>query len=101
MRIVVTGEKKAQEKRNQIRAAVQLHIDATAQQRQYDTGVNCASYKDSTVPAWASEAVAFIAWRDAVWSTVFNRLQEVESGLAPVPSTPQDVIDLLPEMDWP
>src|SRR5690349_16849961 len=50
------------------RRSIQAHIDATARQRSYDSGITCASYVNSTNPAWAAEASAFTAWRDDVWT---------------------------------
>lgn len=80
-------------------AAIQAHIDATAGERGYASGVSCASYVASTVPAFAAEAAAFIAWRDAVWISVHAQLAAVQSG-APAPSV-RGLIAALPAMEWP
>lgn len=79
--------------------AIQAHVDAMAGQRGYDGGVSCASYAASTVPGFAAEAAAFIAWRDQVWLEVFERLAEVQVG-APPPSIPA-LIAGLPVIGWP
>lgn len=79
--------------------AIQAHIDATAGQRGYSSGVSCASYAASTVPKFASEAAAFTAWRDAVWIAVHDRLAEVQGG-APAPTVAGLIADL-PAMVWP
>lgn len=81
-------------------AAVQRHVDAVAQARQYRDGVHCASYTTSTRAVWQAEALAFVAWRDAVWTQVNDLLEAVLAGKLPVP-TVDEVIDRLPAMKWP
>ena len=83
------------------RRAVQAHVDATAGQRDYDSGNSLASYTSSTVEAWRAEAEAFVAWRDAVWTFVIDRLAQVEAGEAEPPETAEALITLLPGIDWP
>ena len=83
------------------RRAVQAHVDATAQSRDYDSGNSLASYAASTVEAWRAEAEVFVAWRDAVWSDVIDRLAQVEAGEADPPETAEALIALLPDIDWP
>ena len=46
---------------------VQAWIDRTAAQNGYDNAVSCASYAASGIPEYRADAVAIIAWRDAVW----------------------------------
>ena len=83
------------------RRAVQAHVDATAQSRDYDNGNSLASYTSSTVAAWKAEADAFTAWRDAVWTFVIERLAQVEAGEVSLPESPDALIALLPDIDWP
>lgn len=80
--------------------AVQVLIDETARSRIYTDGVSLASYKDSTIAQWSAEATAFIAWRDAVWASVYATLAEVQSGELPQP-TIADLIAMLPAPPWP
>lgn len=79
------------------RAAVQSHIDATAQSRLYDSGNSIATYATSTNQSWAAEAQAFIVWRDAVWSQVYALWAD--------PPDPQPTVDALiqslPTIEWP
>jgi len=82
------------------RIAIQAHIDATARQRDYDGGVSCASYVNSTNPQWAAEAQAFVAWRDAVWSYAFQELAKVENGEREQP-TIDEFLSELPQIEWP
>lgn len=80
--------------------ALQSHIDAVARSHQYGSGVLLASYIASTIPAWAAEAQAFVAWRDTVWMAAYQVLAGVQSGSNPPPSM-QDFIAALPVIQWP
>lgn len=81
-------------------AAIQTLIDTTAQSRQYTDGVSLASYKDSTIPVWASEAKIFIAWRDQVWSYANDQMSLVQSKQRATPSVAQ-LLSELPVIAWP
>lgn len=85
---------------NDYRRAIQAHVDMTAQARNYDSGLTCASYVGSTNPEWAQEAAAFVAWRDAVWVYAFAELDKVQSDQRPQPSV-AEIIAELPSMAWP
>jgi hypothetical protein len=78
----------------QAEAAIQGHIDATARARGYRSGDACATYATSTNAAWQAEALAFVAWRDAVWALAFTT---DPSGF----ENTGDVIAALPAMVWP
>lgn len=79
-------------------AAIQAHIDTTAGERGYSSGVSCASFVASTILAWAAEAAAFVAWRDQVWIAAYALLAAVQSG-APAP-TVRGLVAALPAMEW-
>ena len=87
--------------KEQMRSAVQAHIDATAKQRGYENGFTLAGYTSSTVPEWQAEAGAFVAWRDAVWLAVFDWLAQIEAGEAAPPEDAAALISALPVIDWP
>ncbi|MEZ2406118.1 hypothetical protein AB6806_04815 [Bosea sp. RCC_152_1] len=82
------------------RYAIQDHFDATARQRGYDSGATCSSYASSTVPTWAAQAAALIAWRDQVWTYTYAELAKVEAGERAQPSV-NAFIGELPAMVWP
>lgn len=82
------------------RLAIQGHVDGTARSRNYDSGTSLASYVASTNPAWAAEAQAFVAWRDAVWTYAYAELDKVTSGQREAPEV-EDFVAELPEMVWP
>lgn len=85
---------------NDYRVAIQYRIDATASEKQYENGVACASYAVSTIPDWATQAQAFVAWRDAVWAYAFGEMGKIEGGTRPQP-TVDELISELPVMEWP
>lgn len=84
----------------QFRWGIQMHVDSVAYQKQYDNGISCASYVNSTNQEWAAQAQCFIAWRDAVWSYAFVELDKVQNGQRPLPSI-EEFIAELPVIEWP
>lgn len=81
------------------RAAIQAHVDATAQTKNYDSGNSLASYVASTNAQWAGEAQAFVAWRDAVWLYAYTELDKVMRGEREQPSVEAFVAEL-PAIEW-
>jgi len=81
-------------------AAIQALVDQTAQAKQFNDGVALASYKDSTIPAWAAQSASFIAWRDAVWVYSNAELEKVQNGQRLQP-TIAEILAELPPMVWP
>lgn len=82
------------------RWAIQGHIDATAREKNYDSGNSLASYVASTNPTWANEALVFVAWRDSVWEYSYSELDKVMSGVRPKPSVEEFILEL-PVIVWP
>lgn len=82
-----------------ITAAIDAHVEAQAQALGYNSAAHIAGYAASTVPAWAAEAAAFIAWRDAVWLAAFAAQAAAEA--AQVIPTEADVIAALPPYPLP
>lgn len=101
--IIITAEQKQAEAQAQLletfRRAVQAHVDATAQTRDYDNGNSIAGYVASTNPIWAAEAQAFVAWRDAVWAYAFAELAKVQNGAREI-STVEEFLAELPIINW-
>lgn len=81
-------------------AAIQAHIDTTARARGYNGPATLASYVASTAQAWATEAQAFVAWRDSVWVYAYGELAKVQTGHRPQPTVDAIVLEL-PTIDWP
>lgn len=82
------------------RFAIQAHVDATAVSRLYDSGNSLATYVSSTNPQWAAEAVAFVAWRDAVWAYAYAEMDRVLTGEREQP-TIEAFLGELPQIEWP
>lgn len=82
------------------RRCIQARVDNTAQSRGYDNGASLASYVASTIPAWASEANAFVLWRDQVWVYAYAELEKVQSGEREQP-TVETILSELPSIEWP
>lgn len=80
--------------------AIQERVDDVARSRQFRDGVTLASYINSTNAQWAAEALAFVAWRDAVWAYAYTELAKVEAGQRPQPSV-KDILAELPPINWP
>lgn len=81
------------------RLEIQALIDSKAQEKQYDSGATLASYVNSTIPKWASEAELFIAWRDSVWLYALVELDKVVNGEREQPSL-EDFLNELPKLNW-
>ncbi|MFD1197364.1 hypothetical protein ACFQ3K_03350 [Brucella gallinifaecis] len=82
------------------RLEIQAMIDAKASERQYDSGATLASYVNSTIPEWATEAQAFVAWRDAVWLHALAELDKVQNGERDQPTVEAFLSELL-VFEWP
>lgn len=80
--------------------AIQAHVDDAARSKLFRDGVTLASYASSTNPAWASEAQAFVAWRDQVWAYAYQELAAVMSGERRQP-TVAEIVGELPAISWP
>ena len=102
--IIVTAEQKLAEQQAALKArfeaAIQAHIDTTAQEKNYADGFSCATYVNSTNEAWKAEAEAFVAWRDSVWLYAYTELAKVEAGTRELPAI-EDFIAELPALEWP
>lgn len=102
--VIVTAEQKAEQAAADsllaFERAIQAHIDAVAQSRSYRHGDALASYAGSSVPTWAAEAAAFVAWRDAVWLYAHAQLAAVQAQEREQP-TVEGLIAELPEIVWP
>lgn len=79
---------------------VQSLLDKFAAQKGFDGMSSLVSYKDSTIPEWASQATIGIAKRDATWSGLYTYLNKVNTGVEPLPTTVEDIIQELPALTW-
>lgn len=81
-------------------SAIEAHVEAVARQRGYSGAASLASYIASTMPTWAAEAAAFVAWRDSVWLYAYSQMAAVQSGSRPLP-TVETILSELPVISWP
>ena len=78
-------------------AAVQFWLDTTAQGNGYDSIASCISYRGSSVAQWNDDAVAALAWRDAVWQAAFQWQQNALANPPATFPTSAEVIAQLPQ----
>ena len=83
----------------EIKDRIQLLLDDTARQKNYDNGVSLASYANSTIDSFKQEAISFIEWRDAVWNTCYHYLDLFNKGEYEF-TTVSDFLSLLPTFNW-
>jgi hypothetical protein len=99
--VSINPERFAEHMARKFSAAVDAHVEATAQAKGYNGAAHCAGYAVSTVPVWQAEAAAFVAWRDQVWLFVFETLAQIQAGDMPAPESPSALIGWLPQIEWP
>jgi hypothetical protein len=80
----------------QAEVAVQTMLDDFAKTWQYESILSAASYAYSTVPKFKAEALALVAWRDAVWSTCYVEMAAIQGGTQAMPSSVQVFVSSLP-----
>lgn len=83
----------------EIKDRIQLLLDDTARQKNYDNGVSLASYANSTIDSFKQEALSFIQWRDTVWNTCYHYLNLYQQGEYEF-TTVSDFLSLLPTFNW-
>ena len=77
-------------------AAVQGYLDNFAQTWNYESILSAASYASSTVTQFKNEALALIAWRDAVWSACYAAEAAIKAGTQAMPVSTAAFIATLP-----
>lgn len=78
-------------------AAVQTWLDTTARANGYDSIASCISYRGSSIAQWDADAIAALAWRDAVWLAAFQWQQAALDNPPASFPTAADVIATLPQ----
>jgi len=83
--------------RLRLSAVVDSVLDDRARDLGYASAAHLASFAGSGVADWASDAQAFIAWRDSVWMTAMQIQSEAAKGATD--PDPDRILAALP--DWP
>jgi hypothetical protein len=85
----------------QFEAAIQQRLDEFARTRGYSGILSACTYATSTVPRFAAEGQHCVNLRDVTWSAAYQLLDEVLSGVRPVPQSIADIEQDLPVLAWP
>lgn len=101
---IVTPEQREKENLSrleaQFSAAIQLHLDAKAQQRRYDGIQTAITYRNDPNPQFAAEGEALFEWRSACWTYSTTELAKVEAGEREIPTVDEFIAEL-PSFEWP
>jgi hypothetical protein len=94
----------ARDKKAELEKAIDNHIDQVAKDKGYgrdglSPSAACLGYA-AYENAYQAEAVAFGQWIASLWPVVYQVMNDVETGLRPVP-TRDELIAELPVMGWP
>lgn len=81
-------------------AAVQVHLDSRAQERNYDSILSACTYATSSNAKFKAEGQACVDWRDAVWAQCYATMAAVQQGQQAAP-TIDALIASLPALTWP
>ena len=88
-----------QQDQNPYKFALQNFIDSKANEKEYESGVSCISYLNSTNSTWASEASQFNAWRDSVFAYAYDYLAKAQNGQISNP-TIINFLSGIPNLNW-
>lgn len=80
--------------------ATQERLDAFAETRNYGGILSACTYATSAVPAFAAEGQRAVNLRDATWAGLYTILEEVQTGVRPMPAGFDDIEPDLPELIW-
>lgn len=81
--------------------ATQRRLDDFARTRNYDGILSACTYATSLVPKFAAEGQYAVQARDTTWAALYALLARVQAGEVPAPASFDDVVSLLPTLEWP
>lgn len=79
---------------------VQKILDAFAQTKDYDDIKSVATYVNSSILAFSTEAATAISLRDQCWNNLNTYLIDVQAGTTPVPTKQSEILAVLPTLAW-
>jgi hypothetical protein len=80
--------------------AVQTRLDDFAKTRGYDSILSACTYATSRIPKFAAEGQYAVDVRDHYWAGCYTILGEVVAGVRPMPASADEVLALLPPLEW-
>jgi len=80
--------------------ALNAFFDSVAKSKHYDTRYTCALRAGYPGP-FQAEGLAFASWMDSCNAIAYNYLSQVNANLIDIPSNPQALLDMMPEISWP
>lgn len=83
-----------------VKDKTQSVMDAFAQTRGYDNMGSLCNYLTSSVPSYATEAARGIALRDQTWTALNIYINNVQTGVEPVPTSWSVLEAQLPAYTW-
>jgi len=98
--IKINVEKQARLASTWMNTAIKTLLDETARSRGYDDIISLCSYAVSENPAYRAEALAAIAWRDAVSACMVEIIDGIKSKNRSAP-TRAAFLAALPTINWP
>jgi hypothetical protein len=81
--------------------STQTKLDNFAKTRDYDDIKSAVGYAGCSVTKFDQEGTYCRDIRAQTWQKLYQILQEVETGVRPIPSSFQDIEPLLPPLAWP
>jgi hypothetical protein len=98
--IKINVEKQAKIASTWMNAEIKELFNETARARGYDDIISLCSYAVSENPVYRAEALAAVAWRDAVSACMVEIIDEIKSKNRSVP-TRAAFLAALPTINWP
>lgn len=83
-----------------IKSEITAMISDAAGSKSYDSPETLQSYVNSTSPLWRAEANAFVAWRDYVWTYVYEQIALWENEERTI-TTADELVGELDDIVWP
>lgn len=79
----------------------QDRLDTFAQTRGYDGILSLCTYATSPTQKYATEGQYGVSARDNTWHDFYKLMDDVNAGLAPMPTNYSEVVAVLPVLEWP
>lgn len=92
----VIRQKIMQDMMNKGEELVTQMLNHEAQLKNYGDIVSACSYAGAPNP-FQEESTRFLAWRGSVWSSLYRYVNDVVSGVSPIPSSMEEVLAQLPK----